>query len=217
MAHPIDLKLKAFNSPLEPGENLEVYFYCNKKPISGLTPQVLLHAFSTAYVRFQEESDAGASLQSFSVHVSDKNPDTTHMRGTLGAMLTALNWLVLNGAENHKVKIYGKTFVVKDLPKEWPKWDRQPSRPNRDLLEKFRPYFSDKGWLYGNWEPIVLTNADRPKSKHNRRLDLLREQVDAELSRRVRDMQLEHIPLDIIEAFEDQTEQLYRRALARDI
>jgi hypothetical protein len=211
MTHPIDLKLKVLSPPLRPAETLEVYFYSNKKPIPGLNSQVLLHAFSTAYVMHN-----GAPLENFSGYVSDKSPDTSHMRGNLGAMLTVLNWLALNGAENFEVKIYGKTFVAEHLPKEWLKWERQPSRPNRDLLEKFRPYFSDAGWRYSNWEVNALTDADRPKSKHHGRLDLLRKRVDRELAVRVREVQPEDLPFDIVEAFDEQAEQLFRRALARD-
>jgi hypothetical protein len=216
MNHRIDILLNKLNPPLRPNEHLHVYFYGNKRPVP-FRPGIIIHAFATGYVRHEgREENPGAQPIIFSEYVSDSNPDTNHMRAHLGAMLTTLNWLSVNGAEEHPVTIYGKTFVAKDLPTQWPRWIRQTKRPNRDLLEKFELYFGPEGWRYTSWKVTALENADRLQTNHHERLEDLRLRVDAELAIRVGEMTPDDLPTEIGESFEEVSERLFKRALARD-
>ncbi|ESZ09335.1 hypothetical protein X736_04705 [Mesorhizobium sp. L2C089B000] len=65
---------------------------------------------------------------------------TTHMRGALGAALSAFEFIDANFSESDKAKVFSKDeYVWKWLPQNISAWIAEAKRPNRDLLLKLAP------------------------------------------------------------------------------
>jgi hypothetical protein len=135
------INLERVDPPLQPGENLEVYFAATHKLQHEDPSGLNRHAFAVVIHR----SSGHAPIE---IRPPQSRSSETHaQRGNLGAILTIFEWLNLNEAQDHEVTVYTAEAYLLGLRSQIGTWinDRK-KRSVRDLYEKLSPYLGNGAW-----------------------------------------------------------------------
>ncbi|MBU0584029.1 MAG: hypothetical protein KKB66_16045 [Alphaproteobacteria bacterium] len=164
--------------------------------VSGASIGEQAHGFAVLVDDGQENVLAAITFKSTTAK-------TTHMRGALGAALTALEFIDTNCQKDDHVSVYSSDeYVSKWLKPNIKKWLRDPKRLNKDILAKIAPLLERRP------EVAFFAGADSPSTSLKTHASELAKQAKGGIA--------DHFNDDDELTEEQVNEMLRERALSRD-